>query len=161
MSYCSDTNESVTSDNLKIKDKRKFDIGDKSQISVRVVIDVVKSLHGCDRELIFNVISQLRSIQIPITSIWKVYLHKTFGNIPLLNYQVNSNLNHILTSVNNNSCNHSIIVKFINMESRVNTYDLYLHVKKMNLKFPDVFLTLVLNEFEITNLGRFLCVCFI
>ena len=36
-----------------------------------VVIDVVKSLHGCDRELIFNVVSQLRSMQIPITSIWK------------------------------------------------------------------------------------------
>ena len=37
----------------------------------KVVIDVVKSLHGCDRELIFNVISQLRSKEIPITSIWK------------------------------------------------------------------------------------------
>ena len=35
-----------------------------------VVIDVVKSLHGCDRELIFNVVSQLRSM-LPITSIWK------------------------------------------------------------------------------------------
>ena len=39
--------------------------------------------------------------------------------------------------------------------SRVNTYDIYLHVKKMNLKSPDVFLTLVLKEFEITNTGRF------
>ena len=28
-------------------------------------------LHGCDRELIFNVVSQLRSMEIPITSIWK------------------------------------------------------------------------------------------
>ena len=39
--------------------------------TISVVIDVVKSLHGCDRELIFNVNSQLRSIVIPITSIWK------------------------------------------------------------------------------------------
>ena len=38
--------------------------------STAVVIDVVKSLHGCDRELIFNAVSQLRSIH-PITSIWK------------------------------------------------------------------------------------------
>ena len=38
---------------------------------ILVVIDVVKSLHGCDRELIFNVNSQLRSMEIPITSIWK------------------------------------------------------------------------------------------
>ena len=49
---------------------------------VGAVIDVVKSLHGCDRELIFNVISQLRSI--PITSIWnqetsrKLTLYVTF-----------------------------------------------------------------------------------
>ena len=45
----------------------------------------------------------------------------------------------------------------INMESRVNIYDIYLHVKKMRLKSPDVFLTLVLKEFEITN---FLCLSF-
>ena len=43
----------------------------------------------------------------------------------------------------------------VNMESRVDIYDIYLHVKKMRLKSPDVFLTLVLKEFEITNLGRF------
>ena len=40
-------------------------------LHIAVVIDVVKSLHGCDRELIFNVVSQLRSMQLPITSIWK------------------------------------------------------------------------------------------
>ena len=40
------------------------------------------------------------------------------------------------------------------MESRVNIYDIYLHVKKIKLKSPDVFLTLVLKEFEITNLRR-------
>ena len=32
--------------------------------SLKVVIDVVESLHGCDRELILNVVSQLRSMQI-------------------------------------------------------------------------------------------------
>ena len=42
----------------------------------------------------------------------------------------------------------------VNME-RVNIYDIYLHVKKMNLKSPDVFITLVLKEFEIINYGRF------
>ena len=50
-----------------------------------VVIDVVKSLHGCDRELIFNVVSQLRSMQLPITSIWKQ------GTYSLL-YESNDNL---------------------------------------------------------------------
>ena len=34
------------------------------------VIILHMELHGCDRELIFNVNSQLRSIVIPITSIW-------------------------------------------------------------------------------------------
>ena len=47
------------------------------------------------------------------------------------------------------------------MESRLNMYDIYLHVKKMNLKSPDVFLTLVLREFKVINLGRFLCAFFI
>ena len=36
MSYCSDKNERLTSDNLKLKDKSKFDIGDKSQTSVSI-----------------------------------------------------------------------------------------------------------------------------
>ena len=45
-----------------------------------VVIDVVKSLHGCDRELIFNVVSQLRSMQIPITSIWKQGTYTLFND---------------------------------------------------------------------------------
>ena len=35
-------------------------------------------------------------------------------------------------------------------------------MKKMNLKSPDVFLTLVLKEFEITNFGRFfMCLFYI
>ena len=45
---------------------------------VEVVIDVVKSLHGCDRKLIFNVVSQLRSMQIPITSIWEAREARSF-----------------------------------------------------------------------------------
>ena len=45
---------------------------------------------------------------------------------------------------------------------RVNIYDIYLHVKKMNLKSPDIFLTLVLKEFEIINFGRFfICVFYV
>ena len=36
-SYCSDINESITRDNFKMKDKSKFDIGDKSQISVSII----------------------------------------------------------------------------------------------------------------------------
>ena len=36
MFYCSDVNASVTSDSFKIKDKSKFDIGDKSQVSVSI-----------------------------------------------------------------------------------------------------------------------------
>ena len=48
------------------------------------------------------------------------------------------------------------------MESRPNMYDIYLHVKKMNLKSPDVFLTLVLREFKVINLGRFfMCLFYI
>ena len=53
------------------------------------------------------------------------------------------------------TCQH-----FSNMESRVNMYDIYLHLKKMKPKSPDVFLTLVLKEFEITNLGRFVMTLF-
>ena len=47
---------------------------------ISVVIDVVKSLHGCDRELIFNVVSQLRSMEIPITSIWKPSPYNSYVN---------------------------------------------------------------------------------
>ena len=61
---------------------------------------------------------------------------------------------HILPYVNNN-CGHVNITNITNMESRLNMYDIYLHVKKMKLKSPDIFLTLVLKEFEVTNLGRF------
>ena len=39
-------------------------------------------------------------------------------------------------------------------------YDIYLHVKKMNLKSLDVFLTVVLKHFELTNLGRFFMATF-
>ena len=60
---------------------------------------------------------------------------------------------HMLPSVNNNNCGHLNITKLTNMESRVNMYDIYLHVKKMKLQSPDVFLNLVLKEFEITNSG--------
>ena len=49
-------------------------------LSLIVIIDVVKSLHGCDRESIFNVVSQLRSMEIPITSIWKQELAMTYGS---------------------------------------------------------------------------------
>ena len=35
-------------------------------------------------------------------------------------------------------------------------YDIYLHVKKMRLKSPDVFLTLVLKHFELFSLPCFM-----
>ena len=66
-----------------------------------VVIDVVKSLHGCDRELIFNVNSQLRSMEIPITSIWKatytVTLH--IGHAVIIRRELTLYIHCIITSI--------------------------------------------------------------